>query len=156
MKTKSESPQQQLDRFLDRFNPPITALARAAVRKLRARLPSAVQMVYDNYNALVVGFCPNERRSDGVFSIAVYPRSVALCFLQGAGLPDPDKRLNGSGTVARHIVLSDAKVLDEPAVQSLVTTAMNRARTPFDPAADGTLIIKSISAKQRPRRPAIS
>jgi len=39
-------------------------------------------MVYDNYNFLVIGFSPTERPSEAIFSIAMSPRRVSLCFLQ--------------------------------------------------------------------------
>src|ERR1039458_9537409 len=70
-------------------------------RKGGARLPGAVQLVYDNYNALVIGFGPSERASEASFSIVLYPRWVTLFFLQGAGLPDPRRLLKGSGKVVR-------------------------------------------------------
>jgi hypothetical protein len=149
----AESPEDQLARFMARFTPEIASLAESALMIMRRRLPSAHQMVYDNYNALVIGFCPNERPSDAIFSVAIYPRTVALCFLQGAGLPDPDGILAGSGTVARHIGLKDAKTLDRPEVRSMINVALHRAKVPLDPANKGRLIIRSISAKQRPRRP---
>jgi len=149
-----ESPQHTLDGFIDRFTPRIAALGRQALERMRARLPGAIQMVYDNYNALVVGFGPSERPSDAIFSIALYPRSVALCFLQGAGLADPAGLLRGSGTVARHLVLERADDLDRPEVEDLVARALAGARTPLDAAREGRLEIRSISAKQRPRRPA--
>ena len=148
------TPKQQLDGFIDRFTPQIAKLGRAAIARLRKLTPGAVELVYDNYNALVVGFCPSERASEAIFSIAMYARSVALCFLQGAKLPDPAKRLQGGGTVARHIELSDAKDLDDPVVRSLIDSALQRARVPLDPKQKRRLFIRSISAKQRPRRPA--
>ena len=83
----------------------------------------------------------------------LYPRWVTLFFLQGAGLPDPNKLLKGSGKVVRHIVLAAAEDLDKPAIQGLMTIALNRALAPIDPAAPGNLEIRSVSAKQRPRRP---
>ena len=46
----------QLDSFLDRYTPEVAADARQALAFMRARLPTATQMVYDNYNALVIGF----------------------------------------------------------------------------------------------------
>jgi len=150
----AETPERTLDGFLDRFTPEVAALARAALARMRARLPGAVQMVYDNYNALVVGFCPGDRPSEGIFSIAVYPRSVALCFLQGAGLADPHELLRGSGTVARHLPLARADDLERPEVQDLVARALAGARTPLDPTRPGRLVIRSVSARQRPRRPA--
>jgi hypothetical protein len=148
------SPEATLDEFIDRFTPEIAALGRASLAKVAARLPGAVRMVYDNYNALVVGFCPGDRPSDGIFSIALFPRSVALCFLQGAGLADPHGLLRGSGTVARHLPLESAADLDRPEVEELVARALAAARVPLDPSAQGRLVIRSISDRQRPRRPA--
>jgi hypothetical protein len=110
--------------------------------------------VYDNYNALAIGFGPSERASEAIFSIALYPRWVTLFFLQGVGLPDPKGLLKGSGKVVRHIVLSSAADLDLPAIQELMTKALRRAEAGIDPTAPGRLVIRSVSAKQRPRRPA--
>ena len=151
---KDDLPEIQLDAFLDKYTPAIATLARACLAKMRARLPGAVQLVYDNYNALAIGFGPSERASEAIFSIALYPRWVTLFFLQGAGLPDPRRLLKGSGKVVRHIVLASAADLDLPAIQDLMAQALQRAEAGIDPAAPGRLVIRSISAKQRPRRPA--
>ena len=71
---KDDSPEIQLDAFLDKYTPAVAMLARACLAKMRARLPGAVQLVYDNYNALAIGFGPSERASEAIFSIALYPR----------------------------------------------------------------------------------
>ncbi len=147
-----KSPEAQLDGFIDRYAPEIGATARAALARMRARLPGAIELVYDNYNALAIGFSPTERASDVIFSIALYPRWVSLFFLRGAELSDPQKLLQGSGKVARHIVLEDAAVLDKPAVRALMAQALKRSAKPIDRKAQGRIVIKSISAKQRPRR----
>ena len=121
---------------------------------MRQRLPTAIQMVYDNYNFLVIGFSPTERPSEAIFSIALFARGVSLCFLQaGPTLPDLEKLLKGSGKKVRHVRLETAAVLDRPAVKALMSEAIKRAAVPFDPKATGRLIIKLVSAKQRPRRP---
>jgi hypothetical protein len=130
---KAKSPEKQLDDFIDKYSPEIGALARAALAKMRARLPGAIELVYDNYNALAVGFSPTEQTSDAIFSIALWPRWVSLFFLQAAGLPDPNRLLKGSGKMARHIVLEEAEDLDEPAVEELIANALERAHTPLDP-----------------------
>jgi len=150
----SASPQGQLDTFIDKYRPEVAALARACLAKMRARLPGATQIVYDNYNALVVGFGPSEKTSHAVFSVAMYPRWVNLFFLQaGPKLPDPHGLLKGSGNVVRSITIQSASELDQPAVQALIAAALKRAIQPIDPAAPGELVIRSISAKRRPRRP---
>ena len=149
------TPEAPLAKFMARFTPEVEALAKAALTKMRARLPNAIQMVYDNYNFLVIGFCPTERPSQAIFSLALGARGVSLCFLQSAAkLPDPDKMLQGSGKQARHIRLENAAALDRPAVKVLMSQAIKRAVVPFDPTLPGRLIIRSISARQRPRRPA--
>ena len=147
------NPKKQLDSFLAEYDPKIASLARSALVKMRKRLPGSIEMVYDNYYALVIGFVPNERPSDAIFSIALYPDHVSLCFLQGAGIPDPHRRLLGSGNLARHVRLENAATLDDPEIVSLMNTALHRAKVPLDPKQPGRLIIKSISAKRRPRRP---
>ena len=150
----SPSPQTQLDAFIDKYTPEIAALARACLAKMRASLPGATQLVYDNYNALVVGFGSSEKTSHAIFSVAMYPRWVNLFFLQAAPkLPDPHRLLKGSGNVVRSITIKSASELDRSAVQALMAEALKRAIQPIDPAAPGRLVIRSISAKQRPRRP---
>jgi hypothetical protein len=148
------SPQQQLGLFLARFTPELEGLARRALGRMRKRLPNAIEFVYDNYNALVIGFGPNERPSDAIFSLVLYPRNLALCFLQGAKLPDPHKRLKGSGSVARHVPLDDLDVLEDVQIRALMQEALRRAKVQMDPKQKRKLVIRSISAKQRPRRPA--
>jgi hypothetical protein len=150
---KAPDPERQLAGFIARFTPEVAELAEAVLNKMRRRYPTALELVYDNYNALAIGFCPTERASDGIFSIALYPKWVSLFFLQGAGLPDPARILKGSGNVVRYVVLPNPAMLDDPAVTALMSEAIARARVPFDPKGAHRLIIKSVSPKQRPRRP---
>jgi hypothetical protein len=144
---------EQLAEFLARFEPEIAALAAAALERMRARLPGAVELVYDNYNALVIGFGPTQRASDALFSIVVYPRYVSLCFLTGASLSDPDGVLAGDGKVVRHVRLTTPDVIGDPAIAALMDQAIGRSEG-WDEDRERLLEIRSVSAKQRPRRPA--
>jgi hypothetical protein len=143
----------QLAGFLAKYTAEISACAEEILARMRARLPHALELVYDNYNALAIGFGPTERASDVIVSIAVYPKWVSLFFLQAKGLPDPAGVLKGEGNVAKHIVLRNASMLDEPVIQELIAEALSRAKAPLDAGTTHRIIIKSVSAKQRPRRP---
>jgi hypothetical protein len=143
----------KLAAFISRYEPEIAALAEDALGTMRALLPGAFELVYDNYNALAIGFSPSEKASEAIFSIALYPRWVSLFFLHGAGLPDPHRLLKGKGTRVRHIVLDDAATLDKPAVRALMAHALKRAPTQIDAAGPGGIFIKCVAEKQRPRRP---
>ena len=88
------TPQDQLDGFIDKFTPEVAALTRALLAKAVAQLPGATIPVYDNYNALAIGFGPSDRVKDVVFSLAVMPRWVTLCFTWGVRLDDPTGLFN--------------------------------------------------------------
>ena len=146
------TPEKQLAGFIAKFGPENATLIRSARKKMRARLPHAIELVYDNYNFFVIGFGPNQKPSAAIFSIAAQAKGVSLCFLQGAGLPDPKGILRGSGNVVRNVRLESAATLDRPEVEALIQAALDRAKTPMDPKGVHQLVIRSVSAKQRPRR----
>jgi hypothetical protein len=142
---------QQLDSFIAKYSPEVASVARKAFTWMRKKFPHANVLVYDNYNALAIGFGPTERASDSVFSIALFPRWANLFFLQGASLPDPNKLLKGGGKQARSIRLENVEVLNNPALLALIDA--EAARLGLEPGVgNGKIVIKSISAKQRPRR----
>lgn len=146
-------PEAELETFIARFSDPIARQVRAIRAEMRAVLPGALELVYDNYNALAIGYSPSERASDMVFSIAAYPRWVSLFLVGGPRLNDPAGLLKGTGGTMRHIVLAGQEQLSQPAVRDLMAQAIALAGNPFDGEQPTRTIIKSISAKQRPRRP---
>ena len=144
--------QRQLETFIDKFSPEIAAKTRIELQRMRELLPIAIELVYDNYNALAIGFGPSEKASEAIFSLAVYPRWLTLFFLQGTKIADPENLLCGTGSQVRHIRLTDPHLLLSPAVRALMLDALNKARVPLSALAKHRIIIKLISTKQRPRR----
>src|ERR1700732_1010603 len=98
--------EEQLASFIDKFDPKHAALIRSVRKALRRRLPTANELVYDNYNFFVVGYCSTERPSDCIVSIAAGSNGVGLSFYHGATLPDPQKVLLGSGKQNRFLRLT--------------------------------------------------
>jgi len=121
---------------------------------MRKRLPTALELVYDNYNFLAIGYSSTERASDCVVSLACGANGVSLSFYYGATLPDPDGVLLGSGNQNRFVRLESVRTLAEPAVERLLAAALAQAKTPMPESGKTRTIVKSISAKQRPRRAA--
>ena len=148
------TPAKQLDGFIARFSPPIAKLTRAVLKTMRDRLPGAVELIYDKANALVIGFCPDERASNVINSIAVYTNWINLYFFEGDSLPDPEGVLNGTGTVVRHIRITTATDLDRPGVKAVMAEALRRADPPLDRKAKRRIIIKQVSAPRS--KPAVS
>jgi hypothetical protein len=149
---KAAAPEAQVKAFIGKFAPKNQTLIRAVRRALRKRFPTAYELVYDNYNFFVIGYGPSERPSESILSIAAGANGVGLCFLYGATLRDPTKVLLGSGKQTRFIRVPSIAVLSQPAVAALIDAAESQSETPFARSGRNTLIIRSISGKQRPRR----
>ena len=152
---KPQTPERQLAEFIAKFTPEMAKRIRAARAKMRNRIPQALELVYDNYNFFVIGYGPSEKAGEAIFSLAAQAKGLSLCFLQGARLPDPKRILRGSGNVVRNIRLETADTLDRPEVEALIAVALERAKVPLADRGRHRLVIKSVSAKQRPRRPEV-
>jgi Domain of unknown function (DU1801) len=148
------SGEQRLAGFIKKFESKNAALIRSVRTVLRKRLPTANELVYDNYNFFVIGYCSTERPSDCILSIAAGANGVGLSFYYGATLPDPRKLLLGSGSQNRFIRIESVSTLTRPEVEELIAAAIAQAKTPLPANGRGKLIIRSISKKQRQRRKA--
>ena len=86
-KRKAEkSPQSHLDDLFDKYTPEVAAAGRNCLKKMRARLPGATQLVYDTYNALGIGFGPSEKASENMRMSLGATRRVTLAVLPGRSL----------------------------------------------------------------------
>ena len=144
--------EKRLRGFIAKFTPARQKLIRAVRKALRQRFPTADELVYDNYNFFVIGYGPASRPSDAIISIAAAANGVGLCFIRGASLSDPGRVLQGSGRQTRFLRIPSVDVLARPEVEALLAAAVSLARTPLRSSGRGQLIIRSVSAKQRPRR----
>ena len=161
MKTKKRtapragaSDEDQLEIFIDKFDSKNAALIRSARKTLRKRMPAANELVYDNYNFFVIGYCSTEKPSDCIVSIAAAANGVGLSFYYGASLPDPLNLLLGGGSQNRFIRLESAATLAQPGVEELIAAAIAQGERLLPARGRGKLVIRSISKKQKPRRKA--
>ena len=134
--------QEDLDRIIAKQRPEMAKLVKAVLAKLRPRFPGAIEMVYDKKRGMVLGFCPDERASNVINSIGVYSKWINLYFFEGNTLPDPDRLLQGEGSIVRHIRLTSADDLDRPAVKALMAEALKRADPPLNPKGKRRVIIR--------------
>jgi Domain of unknown function (DU1801) len=147
-----ETPEQQLEGFVAKFDPTMGKLIRECRSVMRKRFPTANELVYDNYNFFVIGYCTTERPSDCAVSLAANSKGLSLNFYHGATVADPHRILQGSGNQNRFVRLDDVATLSRPEVRELLDAAEAQADPPFVTRGSGKLIIRSISEKQRPRR----
>jgi hypothetical protein len=143
----------EVRRLIAKFAPAHQRLVSAMRRRLRKRLPTAHEVVYEYRDCFVISYSPSERGYEGVLALRGSADGVKLYFTQGKGLPDPEKLLRGSAN-ARWIHLEGASTVARPAVARLMDEAIARHRTPFARTGRGPVVIRSAAAKKsRPRRP---
>lgn len=151
-RTAPLNPEKQLQSFIEKFDSKHQAVIRGARKVLQKRLPTANELVWDNYNFFVIGYSATERPSDSIVSIAAAANGVGLAFYHGADLPDPHKILQGSGVQNRFVRLESVETLANPHVKALIDAAEAQAKVPFPMSGGGKVMIRSISATQKPRR----
>ena len=145
----------QIRGFVAKYTPDIAARMRDARKRMRALFPRGCELVYDNHNALAIGYASSERAADAILSIAAYPKWVTLFFLHGANLDDdPHGLLQGAGSRVRSIRLVPLTLFDDARVRALIKRALAPHAAALRRAAPLRTIVKSVSARQRPRRPA--
>ncbi len=143
--------EQQLKGFISKFAPANQRLIRALRAAARRHLPAANELVYDNYNFLVIAYSPSEKTGDSYFSLGADKNGASLFFgYTGAKVDDPKKLLQGTGALNRFLRLDSVEALDRPEVRALIQSSIAVSK-PMGPAK-GRLVIRAISPKQRPRR----
>ena len=148
------STKSQISGFIAKYSPPVASQLRTARSEVRALFPRGYELVYDNYNALGFGFSTSSRASDVVVSVVAYPKWVTLFFFHGVYLSDPGSILQGSGSRIRSLRLSPPSLLGSKPVKALLRQAIAQVKDELAAAPAISTIVNSVSARQRPRRPA--
>src|ERR1700722_822845 len=120
MRCMPETPERRLKGMIDKFDPTVGMQIRQCRSAMRKRFPTANELVYDNYNFFVIGYCTTERPSDCVVSLAANSKGIGLSFYRGATLPDPHRILQGGGNQNRFVRLDGVATLSRPEIQELI------------------------------------
>ncbi|PYS05342.1 MAG: hypothetical protein DMG12_08155 [Acidobacteria bacterium] len=144
------NPPAALRRFLEPYEPMISRLFFASRKVVLEEAPEATELIYDAYNAVTAAYSFTNRLKEAFCHVAAYPKYVNVGFFRGAGLPDPEHLLAGTGTNIRHIRIATIENLQRPGMQNLVRAAVQQARH-LSPPADGTpkSIVKAVYPKKR-------
>lgn len=128
--------------LIAKFAPAHTRLINALRRALRKRLSTAQEVVYEYSDFLVISFSPDGRGYEGVFGIRASADEVKLYFNRGKELPDPAKRLRGSGKQTRWIAIESASTLAIPEIADLIEAAIALSVIPFAASGRGPVVIR--------------
>ncbi len=118
--TKTGDP--AVDTFLKGYAPQVREIAVKAREVILSVLPDATEKVYPGWKVIQYGAGPNTK---SVFAVISPQRErVNLGLANGAGLPDPERLLEGTGVGIRHVKLTSPEAAAAPAVRTLVQGAL--------------------------------
>lgn len=117
-------------------------------------LPDANEIIYDNYNALAIGWSLTEKVTHNVCSIAAYRAgtNVHFGFYWGSQIADPQKILLGEGSQYRYVLVKDKESFPKEYITKLIYEAhANSFGKVKDPKLlrEGLTVVKSISTAKR-------
>ena len=115
--------------------------------------PDSNELIYDNYNALAVGWSPTDRIGQTFCSIAVgrTSKNIHFGFYWGSEISDPEKKLIGQGNQYRYILVKSISEFPKAYIKKLLKEAYANSMTKVKDKKQimhGNTITKSISAKK--------
>jgi hypothetical protein len=153
----SKEQTKDLLKFLKPFNKDITERALWLREFIWDLYPQANELIYDNYNALAVGWSPTDKVGHTFCSIAVGRTSNNLHFgfYWGSELSDPDKILLGEGNQYRYILVPDKNKFPKVFIKKLLKEAYANSLAKVKDKKQimsGQTIVKSVSEKKREKK----
>jgi uncharacterized protein DUF1801 len=122
--TKTGDP--AVDTFLKGYSPQVREIAVKAREVILSVMPDATEKVYPGWKVIQYGAGADMK---SVFA-AISPQRerVNLGLANGAGLPDPEGLLEGTGVGIRHVKLTSPEAASAPAVRVLVQGALTATK----------------------------
>jgi hypothetical protein len=119
------------DEIVSGVSPHAHQLAEGARALIRDVYPAVVEVPWPKQRVIGYGVGP-KKMSEHFCYISVSQKHINLGFMYGAELPDPEKLLEGSGKLLRHVRITALEQLSNPALRQLLITA-SKHRMPMRP-----------------------
>jgi hypothetical protein len=140
--------------FLKSFPPEIQETVLGLREFVWNLYPKTNELIYDNYNALAIGWSPTDRLGHTFCSIAVGRTShnVHFGFYWGSQIADPEKKLIGNGNQYRYLLVTDFSKFPKTYIKKLMKEAYLNSWLKIKDekqVMEGKTFIKSVSAAKR-------
>lgn len=123
------------DEIVSKVSPHARQLAERARSLIRAVYPAVVEVPWPKQRVIGYGVGP-KKMSEHFCYLSVSRDHVNVGFMYGAELPDPEKLLEGSGKLLRHVRITKMDQLSNPALKELIDVASTH-RMPVKPSKPG-------------------
>lgn len=114
--------------------------------------PGCNELIYDNYNAVALGWSTSDKLGDVFCSMAAFKDYTHFGFYRGNEIADPEKKLSGAGNQYRYIKVAAIKDFPKTYLKKLLKEAYAHSKSRVKTGSQdikGATIVKSISAKKK-------
>jgi Domain of unknown function (DU1801) len=122
--TKTGDP--AVDTFLKGYAPQVREIAVKTREVILSVFPAATEKVYPGWK--VIQYATGADMKSVFAAISPQKERVNLGLANGAGLPDPEGLLEGTGVGIRHVKLTSPEAASAPAVRVLVQGALTATK----------------------------
>jgi hypothetical protein len=143
-----------LKKFLKPFEKEINEIVFGLREFVWDAYPDSNELIYDNYNALAVGWSPTDRVGHTFCSIAVgrTSKNIHFGFYWGSEISDPEHKLIGQGNQYRYLQVKSLSEFPKTYIKKLLKEAYANSMAKVKDKKQlmkGNTILKSISKKKR-------
>jgi hypothetical protein len=110
------------EEILETASPPVRELARQARNLIESVYPGVVEVPWPRQRVIGYGVGP-KKMTEHFCYISVSRDHINIGFMYGAELPDPQHLLAGIGKLLRHVRITEAGQLADPALRELLNVA---------------------------------
>jgi hypothetical protein len=147
----------ELQGFLRPFDPQTRTLALRLRDFIWDLYPEANELIYDNYNALAIGWSLTDRPSHNICTIALFRtnQNLHFGFFWGSEIADPERRLIGQGKQYRYLLVKDMASFPKAYIKQLMRESHANSLAKIKDLRqiqEGRTIVKSVSPTRREKR----
>lgn len=114
----------KLKKFIDPYDHKIQKLTLELRNFITELVPEANELIWDNYNAVAIGYSKSEKLKDTFCHIAIYSQHVNFGFNRGAELTNTNIKLNGKGKLIRHIKVKNFESFPKEDIKKMIWEAV--------------------------------
>ena len=115
--------------IIEPCSPEVVELARRVRSLILSVLPDAYEVVWARQRISGYGTGP-KKNTEHFAHISLHKSRCNLGFNYGSELPDPERLLEGTGKLFRHVKLGRAADVDNPALRALLEAAIHHRVPP--------------------------
>jgi hypothetical protein len=110
--------QHEVEHFLSTYSEEVQLHALKLREVIIKNLPGITEQL--DLPAKIIGYCYGQKYSELICVLIPSKKGLKLGFNRAASLPDPENLLEGTGKVARYVVITSAAQIRSKAVKDLI------------------------------------